>query len=136
MTPAPFRITLWRTKKPISRLARFVSGVDRKGAVFCALQWIQWTHATGRGKRPRFERYSVEERGADNVWMVVEEGTYKDAKENAPEGDFTFSEERTVQVPGFNRSKASGIVGEPKRRKGTREPSRLAQLVAEMKARK
>lgn len=136
MTTALYRVTLWRTKKKGVSLVRLVSETSPESAVCCAQQWVQWMNEAGRGKRAKCDRYRVETRTAANTWNTFVEGTLDDAKAQQPA-------ETTQEHPAWLRSRqligqqgTTTRQGRPRSQKVGQPTSRLAAMVAKVKARK
>lgn len=136
MDPAPFRITLWQAKRRPRCLTRLVAEGDLGGAVLCAQQWCVWSNDKGRGKRDKYDRYSVETRETDGTWSENVAGTLADARKGWTSDDEQRLEAGKmvrpyVAVMGTTRqsgTRSRGVAERPK--------TRLAQMIADMQARR
>lgn len=129
METAPYRISLWHSKKRAVSLVRVLSEETPGGAVFCAQQWILWSQERKRGGLPKYDRYKVEARAKNGAWTTLTEGTLSDAETQSP----ATEEAETAVNSGHRRligrqGVTAREVWAPKSSKA-RPKSRLAALV-------
>lgn len=134
MATAPYRITLWQAKKKGQLLTRFVTVDNVDGAVSVACQWVCWSNSEGRGKRAKFDMWRVETQVGQGVWRTTTEGDLADAKAYRQEAKNDEPEKGARPVYRGGRRDAVRIFGEPKRSRRGRPKTRLAELVAQIKA--
>lgn len=132
MTTASFRVTMaWDKKRP-GRWSKLVNVDTRSEAVLCAQQWVVWSHARERPKKlHRYERYTVEEwNGAE--WVIVREGTVKDATAEYREEDSAIPAFSAIQSVPFDGRKSRFAPVKHKTARRNTGTSRLTNLVSKV----